>query len=230
MPKKLIILGEFNPAWETHALTNAAVEHSLDQLGLSLDIEWCSTEKVTLSGLKACSGILVATGTPYKNTEKAIEVIRYAREHKVPCLGTCQGFQHIMLEYAQNFLGIATPGHAEHDPSFDKPFISELSCSLRGQTMSLNIIQGSLLHKIHGATQATEKYYCSFGINPEYTDKIDRGGITVSGIDSEGAIRVVEYSNHPFMLATLFVPQAGSVSGNPHPLVTALVEKTLGQR
>lgn len=36
--KKLAILGEFNPASETHAATNAAIEHSKKLLEIDLDV------------------------------------------------------------------------------------------------------------------------------------------------------------------------------------------------
>jgi len=46
----------------------------------------------------------------------ALRIIRYAREHDVPVLGTCGGYQHVVLEYACNVLGFADAAHAEYDP------------------------------------------------------------------------------------------------------------------
>jgi CTP synthase (UTP-ammonia lyase) len=36
-------------------------------------------------------------------------------------------------------------------------------------------------------------------------------------------VRILELQGHPFFIGTLYVPQARSKSGDPHPLVTAFV-------
>jgi CTP synthase (UTP-ammonia lyase) len=41
----------------------------------------------------------------------------------------------------------------------------------------------------------------------------------VSGLGEDGEIRIVELPDHPFFLATLFLPQARSTSATPHPLL-----------
>ena len=70
-----------------------------------------------------------------------------------------------------------------------------------------------------GATEVTEDYYCSYGVNPDYRRRIEEGGMTVSGIGGEGEVRVVELADHPFFLATLFLPQTRSTAATPHPLL-----------
>jgi CTP synthase (UTP-ammonia lyase) len=39
---------------------------------------------------------------------------------------------------------------------------------------------------------------------------------------------VIELSDHPFFLGTLFVPQLRSTPTDPHPLVTAFVQAVVG--
>lgn len=41
----------------------------------------------------------------------------------------------------------------------------------------------------------------------------------MSGVGEAGEIRVVELPDHPFFLATLFLPQARSSAAAPHPLL-----------
>ena len=43
---------------------------------------------------------------------------------------------------------------------------------------------------------------------------------------SEGDVRLLELPEHPFFVATLFVPQTSSTPGRPHPLLSALVRFT----
>jgi CTP synthase (UTP-ammonia lyase) len=41
----------------------------------------------------------------------------------------------------------------------------------------------------------------------------------VSGTGADGEVRIVELPDHPFFLATLFLPQARSTATDPHPLL-----------
>jgi len=51
--------------------------------------------------------------------------------------------------------------------------------------------------------------------------------MVVSGIDADGEVRIVELKEHPFFIATLFVPQHRSNPEVPHPLITAYLEAAL---
>ena len=48
--------------------------------------------------------------------------------------------------------------------------------------------------------------------------------LKVVGSDAEGEVRVLELPEHPFFVATLFVPQTRSRPQAPHPLVSAFLE------
>ena len=41
-------------------------------------------------------------------------LLRFARERRVPLLGTCGGFQNVLIEFARNVLGIVDADSAEH--------------------------------------------------------------------------------------------------------------------
>ena len=155
--------------------------------------------------------------------ELTLWAIRYARENKVPCLGTCGGFQHMVIEYARNVLGFKDAQHAEYDPYATNLFISQLACSLAGREMQLNFVPESQVAAIYGGLSATEHYYCNFGVNPDYIDELKQGPLNISGSDAEGEIRVIEQPDHPFFIGTLFVPQTRSTAEKPHPLVTAFL-------
>lgn len=222
--KKLSILGDYNPSSETHIATNSAINHSQKMLGNNLNSVWISTDDISEDILKSSHGFLVAPGSPYKNMEKIISAIEYARVNHIPILGTCGGFQHMILEYARNILGFKSAQHAEYDPNTGDLFISELSCSLRGIEMDLTILSDSKAASLYGENLAKEKYYCSFGINPEYINDIKKGPLHFVGSDSEVELRVLELPDHPFFIGTLFVPQANSTERKPHPVVTGLLK------
>ena len=50
------------------------------------------------------------------------------------------------------------------------------------------------------------------------------GQLRTAGVDeTDGDVRIMRLTGHPFFVMTLFVPQAASVADGPHPLVTAFV-------
>jgi len=225
---KIALLGEYDPSFPPHAATERAIRHSSDALGIAVDADWVSTADISPDLLDSYNGIWVAPGSPYKNMEKTLLAIRIARTNGKPCFGTCGGFQHILIEYARNVLGFNDATHAEYDPYASELFISELACSLAGREMSLKFAHGSRTADIYGTTTAREQYYCNFGVNPDRVEDIKGGELVISGSDQEGEIRVVELKEHPFFIATLFVPQARSRADAPHPLVSAFIQASAG--
>jgi CTP synthase (UTP-ammonia lyase) len=73
--------------------------------------------------------------------------------------------------------------------------------------------------QLYGVSEATEDYYCNYGVNPDYHQRLNDGGLRVSGVGEAGEIRIVELPDHPFFLATLFLPQTRSTPTAPHPLL-----------
>jgi len=97
--------------------------------------------------------------------------------------------------------------------------ITPLTCSLVGQQQAVTILPGTRAAKLYGAAEAIEDYYCNYGVNPDYQLRLEAGGLRVSGRGGAGEVRIVELPDHPFFLATLFLPQARSTLSEPHPLL-----------
>lgn len=116
-------------------------------------------------------------------------------------------------------MGIEDADHAESNPYASTLFITPLSCSLVGQTMEVRLQPGSRAAGAYGVERAMERYYCNFGLNPRYQEALKHAGLVVSGVDADGEVRIMELPSHPFFIGTLFVPQARSVRGQPHPMV-----------
>jgi CTP synthase (UTP-ammonia lyase) len=220
----IALLGEFTPTFPPHIATNAAIEHACKALHAEVEGVWVPTEAIDETVCERFAGFWITPGSPYKDMQKTLWAIRYAREHGVPCFGTCGGFQNMVLEYARNVLGYQDAQHAEYDPYASNLFISQLECSLAGRTMQLRFVPGSQVASIYGALSATEQYYCNFGINPARLPLLTRGPLRITGADSEGEARVIELPGHAFFVGTLFVPQTRSTPTTPHPLVTAFVQ------
>lgn len=224
MKTLLALLGEYNPTFKPHVATSSAITDSRLHLKSEIEGIWVSTEDINTSLFDIYSGIWIAPGSPYKNMDKMLWAIRQARKNDIPCLGTCGGFQHMVIEYARNVLGFQDAQSEENNPYASHLFISQLDCSLAGREMKLTFTEGSQIASIYDSLTAIERYYCNFGVNPNYVPLLKSQSLKVTGSDSEGEVRVIELPNHPFFIGTLFVPQVRSSPEIPHPIVTAFLQ------
>lgn len=218
------VIGELSTEFPPHVATNAALKHAAGALGIEVNVRWLSTtelETIPTAELAGHDALWCAPGSPYRSMDGALRAIRLARESDWPFLGTCGGFQHVVIEYARNVLGFEDAQHAEYDPYASELFISALSCSLVGQTMSVRLEPGSRAAHFYDKSEVSEQYYCNFGLNPKHQERLNAGGLRVVGTDQDGEARVVELPDRHFYLATLFVPQLSSQPGSPHPLIVA---------
>jgi len=225
MPTSLAIVADFDSGSRAHRATNDAILHSISALGLAVEPQWIGTAELARPGgmkrLSKCGGIWIGPGSPYVSMDGALSAIRLAREEGIPLLGTCGGFQHIIIEYARHVLGFTDAEHEESAPQASRFFISRLACSLVGRAMTITLVPNSMLARIYGRTTIHEQYLCNFGVNPEYVDTLRSSALKVVGADTEGVIRAVELPDHPFFIGTLFMPQLGSTPSHPHPVVSS---------
>lgn len=220
----IAIVADFNSSSRSHIATNDALAHSAKALGLNLEHTWVATgdleDGATARRLSGFSGLWIGPGSPYVSMDGALSAIRLARENRVPLLGTCGGFQHIIIEYTRNVLGDQDAEHEESAPHAARQVISRLACSLAGRTMTITLAPDSMVAEIYGEKTVKEEYLCNFGVNPDFVDALRGGPLRVAASDAEGIVRAVELPGHPFFIGTLFLPQHRSRAPAPHPLVT----------
>jgi CTP synthase (UTP-ammonia lyase) len=213
---RIAVVGDYQSGNETHTSIEAAVARN------DVHVEWVPTTDA--SDLSWADGMWIASGSPYRSFEGALDAIRRARTNGIPLLGTCGGFQHAVIEFARNVVGLHGAHHAEYETDSSLLVVDELACSLAGQTMDVTIATGTRAHEAYGRTQTTERYYCRFGLNPTYTPALADHGLVISGRDGDGEPRIVELPSHPFFIVTLFVPQTNPVQ--PHPLIAGFIDAT----
>lgn len=98
------------------------------------------------------------------------------------------------------------------------------------KTERVSITRGSLAHRVYGRDGATEQFLCNYGLSPNYRARIETGGLRITGVDREGEARIVERTDHPFFVATLFLPQFSSTPELPHPLIVAFLRAAADSR
>ena len=174
------LVGDFQPSSVSHLATQDGLIHASDRLGIPVAFRWVPTPSLeaeaaaTLSGF---DGLLIAPGSPYVSMEGALNAITYARTRRVPLLGTCGGFQHVVIEYARRVLGFQDAQHAEYDPYGSRLFISALPCSLVGRRLEIEVAADSRAAQAYGTLVASEQYRCNFGLNPDYLSTLVAGEV-----------------------------------------------------
>jgi CTP synthase (UTP-ammonia lyase) len=104
--------------------------------------------------------------------------------------------------------------------------VTPLACSLHGRDDRVAFLSGTRAAALYGAPEATESYRCNYGLSPSWETRLEASGLHVTARGPEGEARMVELDEHPFFVATLFLPQMRSAPGEPHPLLHAFVDAT----
>jgi len=225
-PVRVAVVGEYKPDFPPHDAVIANIAQVAAARGVDVRTEWIATddiERVGATRLATSDAIWISPGSPYRSLSGALSAIRYAREAGVPLLGTCGGFQHVVLEYGRNVMGLDAH-HAETHPDAPVLLLTALTCSPAGQTMPVTLDGASRVAGWYGTTRITERYYCNYGLNPDYEAAVEAAGLRIVGWDDGGEPRVVDLPTHPFFIGVLFVPQPSPDPATPHPLVAAFIE------
>ncbi len=78
---------------------------------------------------------------------------------------------------------------------------------------------GTRAAALYEVGSAEEEFFCNYGVNPAWAERLEAGGLRVSGTGDQGEMRIVELPDHPFFVPTLFLPQARSTAAAPHPVL-----------
>ncbi|MFZ6046899.1 CTP synthase [Pseudomonas sp. CR3202] len=225
---RIALVGERDDRITAHRAIPRALELAAEAKGQALRADWLATDSITAAHLDDFDGLWCVPGSPYRDTEGALQSIAHARRQLLPFLGTCGGFQHALLEYARNVLGWADAEHAECTPDAPRAVISPLPCALRETLERVQLREGSRLAEAYSASEAFEGYHCGYGLNPAFREALTRGPLQVAATDAVGAVRAVELEGHPFFVATLFQPERAALIGRLPPIVAAFIEACQG--
>ena len=219
----IAIAGDYNADFATHRAMLPALLHA------GADGVWIPTTEAERA--LSADGIWLAPGSPYASFEKVLALIRFARERRIPFLGTCGGFQHLLIEFARNVLGIADADSAEHTGGTGNCIVIPVVCPISTDPSSpklyggerVRFLPGSRLRQIMAVEESQEEYFCNFEENSLFRERYEAAGLRVSAVNPSGVARAVELAGHPFFVATQFQPQMTSRPGAPHPLLAEFV-------
>src|SRR5262245_8926577 len=137
------LVGDHDPAVVAHQAIPRALALAADAAGVRLESAWLPTDTIDGAGaLEAFDGLWCVPASPYRSMTGALRAIENARRRGRPFLGTCGGFQHVLVEYARAVLGWSDADHAESATGPEpgsapgarpRLVVTPLSCSLRSE-------------------------------------------------------------------------------------------------
>jgi CTP synthase (UTP-ammonia lyase) len=222
------LVGDFSEKIHTHIALNNSIEHCRPHLPFRFEAEWIPSSSLTETGLAGNKfhGCWIVPGSPYLNDEGVLNTIKWARETEFPLLGSCGGFQYMILEYARNVLGIANAAHEESDPESGNFIISKLSCSLKGRQEDVFIKdRESWLFRVLKSEKVSGHFYCSYGVNARYHSIFQRSPLSFTAFSTDGEVRACELKAHPFFNGSLFQPSLESSAESPNPLILDFIRR-----
>ena len=211
------LIGDRSESVTAHRAIDAALQMCAD-----VEAVWLHT--AAIPDLESFDGLWCVPASPYADTDAALRAIQFARERGRPFLGSCGGFQHAIVEYARNVLGLSEADHAENNPQSAMPVIAPLACALVEQSGEIVLAEQGLIRSAYGVGRIEEGYHCSYGLNPAYVERLFAADLHPTAHDLAGEVRGVELRGHPFFVATLFQSERRALIGEMPPLVAAFVE------
>lgn len=223
-PPRLALVGDRTPSVQAHARIPRLVEALGIGAGDPVELYWLASGAVeSPADVAGFDGIWVVPGSPYEHRDGVLAAIQAARLGGIPFLGTCGGFQHLLLEFARHVCGLPRAENAEERPASTDLLIVPLECSLLGEEAAVVVEAGTLAAALMGAGPAVERFFCRYGLDEAYLETLVAHGLVVSGRDSTGAVRLVELPGHPFFLGSLFQPELSSDETWVHPLIGGFI-------
>jgi CTP synthase (UTP-ammonia lyase) len=224
MKISIALIGDHDESVTAHQAIPLAIGLTADALKIDATIEWVSTESVSAQKLSQFHAIWCVPASPYKNIDGALTAIQFARRNDIPFLGTCGGYQHAILEFAQHVLGFEKAECVEQNPDTEMPLISALSCKLIEQTGSINLEADSQVSAFYQSDKIDEDYHCSFGVNPDYLFIFDGSDLCFTGHDELSAPKILELPDHRFFIGTAFQPERSALKQQVHPLIFGFLQ------
>lgn len=213
------LIGDRDLNVTAHRAIEQALPLAAAAVGINVDYEWLATDAIDAAHMPGFNGLWCVPASPYRDTDAVLGAIRYARAHAVPFLGTCGGFQHALLEYAQNALGWSDAEHGELPSQGGRAVIAPLNCALIEARQSIHLAEGSRTAQAYGTSCIEEGYRCRYGLNQEFAAELLDGALRATGWDEDGEVRVVELADASFFVATLFQPERVALEALVPPLI-----------
>ena len=243
----IAMVGKYMDLTESYKSLSEALIHAGVHTQTKVNIHYFDSEEIEKNGadsLSKMSAVLVPGGFGIRGIEGKIIAVQFARENNIPFLGICLGLQVAVIEYARHMADMRGANSTEFDEKTNYPVIGLItewqdengytqkrnSDSHLGGTMRLGgqeceLIKGSNVQKIYGASKVIERHRHRYEVNNKLISKIEEAGLFVSGRSNDGSlVEMIEIPGHPWFVACQFHPEFTSTPRDGHPLFEGFIK------
>ena len=228
----IALVGKYVELRDAYLSVAEALKHAGLANNLAVNINWISSEKVTLENaaelLKDADGILIPGGFGDRGIDGKIFATQYARENKIPYLGICLGMQLATIEFARNIAGLTNAHSSELNPDTPFPVIDlmpeQQDLEMMGGTMRLGVYPCKVLpntkaFEAYGSELIYERHRHRYEFNNQYREALSKCGFIISGLSpDERLVEIIELKDHPWFVACQFHPEFVSRPTKAQPL------------
>jgi CTP synthase len=206
----------------------------------------CETADGAKNALGNLDGVCVPGGFGIRGIEGKLGALKFARENRIPTLGLCLGLQCMVIEAARNLAGIKDANSAEFDENSGTHVIAtmddqkqivagqaDMGASMRLGLYKASLTPGSIVAKVYGATEISERHRHRYEVNNAYRESISKAGLQFSGVFKEkDLVEFVELpvEVHPYYVGTQAHPELRSRPTKPHPLFVGLIAAAIAKK
>jgi len=240
----IAIVGKYVNLTDSYKSLNEALVHGGIGNDCQVNLRFVDSEKIEKNGLnhqlENVDGILVPGGFGNRGIEGMIQVIRYAREDKVPFFGICLGMQMAVVEYARHVCLLEKANSSEFDEDTPHPVIDllpeqksvqDMGASMRLGSYPCRISNASLAYEAYGELVIGERHRHRYEFNQDYQERLEAAGLQITGRSPDGRlVEIVEIQDHPWFLGCQFHPEFKSRPTEPHPMFQRFIEAALRYR
>ncbi|MBW2981487.1 CTP synthase (glutamine hydrolyzing) [Candidatus Woesearchaeota archaeon] len=240
---KIGIAGKYMGLLDSYASILKALEHAATHNNVRVRIKFIDTgeiekgKKNVEEELEEIDGLIIPGGFGVRGVEGKIACIKYAREHNLPFLGLCFGFQMAVIEFARNVCGIKDANSTELDPKCKEQIIDilpeqkkieGLGGNMRLGGKDIEVKEGTKAFELFGNNKIRRRFRHRYEVNPNYIENLEKNGMIFSAkAPKQPIMQVLELSDHKFFMATQAHPEFASRPLTPEPMFNAFIKAAL---
>ncbi|MFH1784203.1 MAG: CTP synthase [bacterium] len=237
----IAITGKYTNVKDAYKSIHEALIHAGLVNKVTVKIKYVDVQTNKLSkALEDVDGILIPGGFGDRGIEGKIDVVKIAREKKIPFFGICLGMQCAVIEFARSLAKMEKASSTEFAPKTPYPVIDLLleqrKVESKGGTMRLGaypckLKTGTLAYKAYKKPLIHERHRHRYEVNNKYRKRLEAAGLVISGEYKEKHLaEIIELKKHPWFVASQFHPEFKSRPGRPHPLFLDFVKAALMEK
>lgn len=164
-----------------------------------INVRWVDTHDVNDDNYKeifdGVDGIVSPGGFGEEGSYGQVLAAKYARESGAAFLGIGLGMETAVIEFARNVCGIEGANSSEFDAKCGEAvvFDPKADCAddhMKRGARETTVKKGSRLFDIYKEEKISERHWHMYEVNPKYAEKLEKNGLSVSGVSAEHLCRL----------------------------------------